>query len=44
MQPERFFYLNNDGKEEQHVSAYGKGLDIYLGNRRRFRKASLKIT
>jgi hypothetical protein len=40
LQPECFCYLNNDGREEQHMSVYGKGLDIYLGNR----KTSLKIT
>ena len=44
MQPEHFSYLNNDGREEQYMSVYGKGLDIYLGNRRTYRKAILKIT
>ena len=44
MQPECFCYLNNDGREEQHMSVYGEGLVIYLGNRRTYRKASLKIT
>jgi len=43
MQPEHFSYLNNDGREEQDISVYGKGRDIYLGNRRTHRKASLKI-
>jgi hypothetical protein len=44
MQSECFCYLNSDGREEQHMSVYGKGLDIYLGNRRTYRKVSLKIT
>jgi hypothetical protein len=44
MQPEHFCYLNNDGREEQHTSVYGKGPNIYLRNRRTYRKTSLKIT